>query len=212
MIEPLRTVEGNSTVIVANGAFPKTALALRCLDAAKKIICCDGAAEELVRRGYIPAAIVGDLDSLSMDIARKYSDILYPDAGQETNDLTKAVEWCVDKGIKSATILGATGLREDHTVGNISLLVEYLKVIDAIMVTDHSLFFATGSGRFSSFAGQKISLFAPYGDSRVTSSGLEYPLKKLRLDTWWKGTLNVCLKDSFELEVEGTPVIISLLL
>ena len=68
-----------------------------------------------------PEAIVGDLDSLSPEIAERFADRLYQDSEQDTNDLTKAVRWCIDKGYEEIVILGATGKREDHTIANISL-------------------------------------------------------------------------------------------
>ena len=44
---------------------------------------------------------------------------------QETNDLTKAVNYVKTLGFREVLILGATGRREDHTLGNISLLAQF---------------------------------------------------------------------------------------
>ena len=77
--------------------------------------------------GFIPDAIVGDMDSLNESIAGRFHDRIFKDKDQDTNDLTKAVAWCSERGYRDLVILGATGKREDHTIGNISLLAEYIK-------------------------------------------------------------------------------------
>ena len=125
-----------NTVILADGNFPVHEKPLGYLKSAEHLICCDGSAESLIITGMEPEAIVGDLDSLTTDLKRRFSDRLYQDGDQDTNDLTKAVKWCINRAYKEIVILGATGKREDHTIGNISLLAEYSKEIKVMMVTD----------------------------------------------------------------------------
>lgn len=197
------------TVILANGQYPSHAVPVRYLEEADVIVCCDGAAEKLVAHGMEPGIITGDLDSVSPALKKRYEKILIPDADQETNDLTKAVKWCVSQGIKEIAILGATGIREDHTLGNISLLADYNRDLKATMLTD------TGSFRvfdrtvtLESFPGQQVSLFSLDPGLAVTSHGLRYPLINLRLTSWWRGTLNEALGDSFTLTFEGGKLIV----
>jgi thiamine pyrophosphokinase len=109
------------------------------------------------------------------------------------------------------TILGATGIREDHALGNISLLADYGSRIEAVMLTD------TGSFRvyyrsvtIASRPGQQVSLFSIDPSLKVTSTGLRYPLNKLALNSWWRGTLNESAGDSFSLEFENGHVIVFL--
>jgi thiamine pyrophosphokinase len=199
------------TVILANGAYPTHPVPLARLREAGMIICCDGAAEKLVDHGLEPGIIIGDLDSVPPSIKERYEKILVQDSDQETNDLTKAVNWCVAAGIKEVAILGATGIREDHTLGNISLLADYSSRIDTIMLTD------TGSFRvydrsvtIASRPGQQVSLFSIDPTLTVTSSGLKYPLDNLTLHSWWRGTLNEALADSFSLTFENGRIILFL--
>ena len=197
------------TVILANGQYPMHPTPVRYLDEADLIVCCDGAAEKLIAHGREPGIITGDLDSVSPELKRKYNSILVIDADQETNDLTKAVRWCISQGIKDVTILGATGLREDHTLGNISLLADYNRDMKAIMLTDTGSFRVFDSTvTIDSFPGQQLSLFSIDPDLAVTSSGLRYPLQELRLTSWWRGTLNEALSDSFTLIFEGGNLIV----
>ena len=114
-------------VILANGNYPSHEVPLGYLGRADLIVCCDGAVEKLVTNGLEPGIIIGDLDSVTPALKRKYAGIIVQDLDQDTNDLTKAVNWCVDRNYYNLVILGATGNREDHTIGNISLLAEYVK-------------------------------------------------------------------------------------
>ena len=196
-------------VILADGAFPVHEIPLRYLRNSEHVICCDGSAGSLLKTGIEPEAIVGDLDSLSDEIARRYSDRLFRDDDEETNDLTKAVNWCINKGYKPIVILGATGKREDHTLGNISLLAEYAKKIDVIMNTDTGIFSPhLKSCTISSFQGQQISIFSINPETQITSSGLRYKLDGLKLQNWWRGTLNEATGDSFNLVFSGGPIIV----
>jgi thiamine pyrophosphokinase len=207
-------MESNSysrTVIVADGTFPEHEIPLGYLRNAERIICCDGSVKNLINAGYIPEAIVGDMDSLTDELAIRFSDRLFRDTDQETNDLTKAVNWCQEKGYRDLVIVGATGKREDHTIGNISLLAEYIKTVNVKMVTDTGIFQPLlNSCKVSSFRGQQISIFSINPETEITSERLKYPLKHKRLSNWWVATLNEATGTSFEINFTGGPLILFL--
>jgi thiamine pyrophosphokinase len=198
-----------TTVIIADGAFPSHEIPLGYLREAERIVCCDGSAERLVEAGMIPDAIAGDMDSLPPRLKRRFSDRIHIDTGQETNDLTKAVQWCCSTGYNDIVILGATGKREDHSVGNISLLAEYSAFVRIKMVTDTGIFLPFHeSCRLNTFSGQQISVFSIDPATEITSSGLRYPLKRRKLKNWWEGTLNEATGNIVELEFSGGPVLV----
>lgn len=197
------------TVILANGNYPTHPVPMARLHDAELIVCCDGAAEKLVAHGLEPGIIIGDLDSVSPALKKRYEKILVTDADQETNDLTKAVNWCISQGIEEVVILGATGIREDHTLGNISLLAGYCEKIDAVMLTNTGIFRVYDhSVTIASHPGQQVSIFSIDPMLTVTSSGLRYPLNNLRLNSWWRGTLNEAATMEFRLEFENGRVIV----
>jgi len=203
--------QNSRTVIVADGTFPTHPVPLDYLANADRIICCDGSVSNLYYAGFIPEAIVGDMDSLSEEMAQRFADRIFPDDNQDTNDLTKAVAWCIKKGYKDLVIVGATGKREDHTIGNISLLAEYIKQVNVIMVTDTGLFLPfLKSSEISSFSGQQVSLFSIDPGTEITSSGLRYPLNHSKINNWWCATLNEATGEKFSLEFEGGRVIVYL--
>jgi thiamine pyrophosphokinase len=197
------------TVIVADGSFPVHEIPLGYLRNASRIVCCDGSAESLLVYGIEPDAIVGDMDSLSKELGEKFAGKIYKDAAQDTNDLTKAVSWCRNMNYTDLVIIGATGKREDHSIGNISLLTEYIKDLNIIMVTDTGIFRPLrGSSEISSFPGQQVSIFAIDPDTELTSSGLSYPLEKTKLKNWWVATLNEATGENFTLEFTEGRVIV----
>jgi thiamine pyrophosphokinase len=198
-------------VILANGKFPEHEIPLGYLRNAERIICCDGAADSLLQFGLEPEAIIGDIDSLTPEIIRKFHDRLFRDDDQEINDLTKAVKWCKDRGFDDIVILGATGKREDHTIGNISLLADYAKEIKVIMVTDTGILLPfLKSTQINSLPGQQVSVFSINPETEIRSSGLKFKLDGIKLKNWWRATLNEAVSDSFSLDFTGCPVIVYL--
>ena len=199
------------TVILADGDFPKTRQPLELLRKAERIICCDGSAAALADFGLEPDVVIGDLDSLQEQFKNRFADRLIHVREQETNDLTKAFTYCQEKGWKNIVILGATGKREDHTLGNLSLLADYSKSVQNLkFVTNYGVFFVLSeSGTIPSVPGQQISIIALQTGTKVTSSGLKYPMEQLALNRWWQATLNEALSDSFHLEFqEGNQLLI----
>jgi thiamine pyrophosphokinase len=198
-------------VIVADGVFPEHEIPLNYLKNAGRIICCDGSAENLIKAGFIPEAIIGDMDSLNETIAGRFHDRIFHNTDQETNDLTKTVSWCSGRGYKDLIIIGATGKREDHSIGNISLLVDYIKDVNVIMVTDTgTLIPFLKSSVVSSFPGQQVSIFSIDPETEISSYGLRYPLERRKINNWWVATLNEATGDSFSIEFEKGRVIVYL--
>jgi thiamine pyrophosphokinase len=197
------------TIILANGKFPDHPVPLGYLLNAKRVICCDGAADSLIDFGLEPFAIVGDCDSVNKKIAEKFQDRLFRDNDQEINDLTKAVKWCSERGYNDIVILGATGKREDHTLGNISLLTDYAALLKIKMITDAGTFIPQlESCTIESVKGQQVSIFSINPETEITSTGLKYKLDKKKLSNWWNATLNEAEENSFTLEFNGGKLIV----
>ncbi len=200
-------LQSADTVILAKGAFPEHEIPLSFLKKAKRIIACDGATETLLQYGLEPDFIVGDLDSLSPSLKQQYASCLHHDPDQETNDLTKAVLFSVKNNWKDISILGATGKREDHTLGNISLLADYIHLANVRMHTDFGVFVPMiSSAVFESYPGQQVSLFALTPETLFTTDKLKFSLNGRPLTSWWQGTLNEALDFSFQINIDGGKV------
>lgn len=186
-----------TTVILANGEFPSSERTFGLMKQADRLVCCDGAAARLLDAGIVPDLIVGDMDSLSPALQERYSAIIRTVSEQETNDLTKAFKAALETRPEAIHILGATGRREDHTLGNVSLLADYAAELAGSgcsidMVTESGVFYAFCDSEvsFSCPVGLEVSIFAFDNSLRIVSEGLLYPTDKVAFDTLWKATLN----------------------
>ncbi|MEN6618674.1 MAG: thiamine diphosphokinase [Rikenellaceae bacterium] len=200
-----------NVLILADGEFPTHPVTLGILKNSDTIVCCDGAAAKLISYGVIPKAIVGDMDSLDAGLQKKYKALIQQDSDQETNDLTKAFEYSLTLMPDKIIILGATGAREDHTIGNISLISNYRERIDIEieMYTNSGKFIAINTSTTINLpVGSQVSVFSLDTNTTIISKGLKYPLNNVVFDSWWKGTLNETTEDSFTLDFQSGRVII----
>lgn len=190
-------------VIVGNGEFPSHPFPLHILETVSYVICCDGGADAFVHHtDRVPDWIIGDGDSLSEENRRRFQSIIRYNPDQETNDLTKSVLFLQERGIHRIVIVAATGKREDHTLGNISLLMEYHRQgLEVMVLTDYGFFVpATDTQSFVSFKEQQVSVFS-FGTSGMSEEGLVYPLRDFT--SWWQGTLNESLGNQFTVHCQG---------
>jgi len=146
-------------------------------------IACDGAANHLLGFGFFPDIIIGDLDSFTPDVFPSLNPkqtTLIEDADQETNDLEKALNFALNKGIKQIEIIGGLGKRIDHTLKNLSVLLQFSNSFESIYFLDDwgISFFSNSQTQVSAPFGTPISLIPFNGrvDGFITE-GLEFPLK-----------------------------------
>lgn len=193
-------------IIVGGGDFPSHSMPLNILHSTSMVVCCDGAADEYLAHGLTPWRIVGDGDSLSDVTKSKFHDIIRINPDQETNDQTKAVEYLATKGIRNIAIVAATGRREDHTLGNISLLIEYLRKGHNVRIyTDYGMIVACrGNQSFQCPKGTAVSIFS-FGTEGMQSEGLAYPIRDFT--SWWQGTLNKTISNSFSITCQGEYIV-----
>ena len=201
----------NSVIIVANGAFPKSGIPKDILDKSKTIIACDGAANTLDENNYRIDAIIGDLDSIRSDIKDKYDDIIYQYPDQSENDLRKAIEFLISNNVKEASIIGATGKREDHTIGNIFSLSKFCSKINLKIFTETGCFICINKDtEFKSFKGQQVSLFTLNDKTKISTKGLKYNFNKNSISTMFYGTLNESVCENFYVKINNECAIIFL--
>lgn len=173
------------TVILAAGDFPKKGSeGERLLRTAMRVVACDSSARTFHRAFHRwPDAVVGDLDSLASRVPCR----VIRDADPNSNDLTKAIHFCRAEGWNDLVIVGATGQREDHTIGNIyRALEEGIRV-----VTDAGEFLPVGKSlSFKTWKNAGISVFAVDPKTKMTSKGLKWPLAGVKFVNPWCATLN----------------------
>lgn len=204
-----------SVVIICDGSFPKSEYPQYIIRTADFIVCCDGALVKFLKHSVrifgterLPDLVIGDMDTLSPAMQKKYADIIIREEEQEHNDQTKAVRWVLGniRDIGSIHILGASGGRADHTIGNLSLLMEYTRMFDLgdiliEAVTDEGTIFPINdTTEFECGEGREISIFSPDNTLRIRSEGLAYRTDDVVFDNWWKATLNKATQDKVRIE------------
>ena len=204
----------SNVVIICDGVFPKSEYPRYLIRTADFIICCDGALVKFLRNSKaifgeqrLPDLVTGDMDTLSESMQRKYAGIIVKEDEQEHNDQTKAVRWALNnlEGIESIYIIGATGGRADHTIGNAALLMEYTRMFDLNginieSITDNGTIFPINDTiEFDCGTGREVSIFTPDNTLRIKSEGLMYPTDEVVFDNWWKATLNKSVSDTVKL-------------
>lgn len=188
------------TVILANGTFPCNPKALEKLENADFIIACDGASDKLLNYGKMPDLIIGDLDSATAETLKKYEKIVQKVVRQDNTDLMKAMDWCIENGREKITVLGATGGREDHTLGNLFAMTTYAKKLKIKLYTDEGVFVPLAkSKKLKTQAGQQVSLFPQPQKMKITTEGLKFSLKNEALPYLHSGTLNEAVGEVIKL-------------
>ncbi|MDY4573231.1 MAG: thiamine diphosphokinase [Candidatus Cryptobacteroides sp.] len=205
-----------TAVIVGNGQFPKKEYPLYLLESADYVVCCDGALDTYLRHFSgrnlrRPDVVVGDMDSLSKKTAERFRDIAVKIDEQETNDQSKAFHYILEHfpDVDTIHILSATGKREDHTIGNLSLLMEYARemrrqdcgrTVFVDMVSDWSTAFAiTDTCTLDVGEGRSVSIICPDNSLNIKSEGLVWPTDNVVFDNLWQATLNRASADRISL-------------
>lgn len=222
----------STAVIIGGGEFPKKEYPRELIRQADVIVCCDGNALKAFLRNRerifkdnerLPDAVVGDMDSMSPSLAKEYSRLLVRVEEQDDNDQTKAYHYVLEHFPEVDTIhfIAATGKREDHTIGNLGLLMEYARSLPTChperiegslsidMVSDYSTaFVVTDSCELVLGKGRRISIFSPDNSLTIKSKGLTWPTGEVVFDNWWKATLNRTSEDVVELELSHKSLVL----
>lgn len=231
----LKEFERFTTAIVANGEVPSSGLSMRLLRKMKRIICCDGALQKLSSINIIPDVVVGDGDSMAGELLQRKTDSdshsrdvahnvsttrnvsingheipYYPDRSEEYNDLQKALKYCMSKGYDNIVLMGCGGLREDHFIANLSIMAMYSKEMHLTMLTENGVFnVLRGSSSFRSLPGMQVSVFARSPHTKLTFTGLKYPVNDRSFNWLWEASLNEAAGEEFIVEAsDDEPVVV----
>ncbi len=148
------------------------------------IICADGGIENAIKLKIPVDIIIGDLDSAKSDLKNKLlknAKVVYLKRQSDT-DMEKAIKYAKSKGYSDIVLLGADGLRMDHTLSNIGLIIKYKEQLNLRIVTNTSVIFPCSRKlHFESVKGETISIYNFSESGNITTNGLKYPLKKTNL-------------------------------
>lgn len=175
-------------ILVANGQPSSSSRIRKAIAGASRIVSVDGGSRMLAALGVTPHLAVGDMDSTPPELLAQYKEAgvilhLHPPR-KDATDLELAMDLATDAGATAITILGATGGRLDHTLGNLLLLERCLKrnIAACIMDDDQSVYLMDSFLELHGQSGDILSIIPVGGDaSGVTLTNLEYPLSDAAL-------------------------------
>lgn len=165
-------------VVLCDGEVAEKEKLLTDLADAVLLIAADGGAGKAAKYGIEPDVIIGDLDSYKVT-GNEEAEIIH-DPDQETNDLEKALKYAKEKSAQTVIVHGATGKRLDHTLKNLSVLLQFNNQFSSILFKDqYSTIRIIHSPFKEEFPLQtSISLFPLSGTvDGITTRGLKFPLQ-----------------------------------
>ncbi len=199
-----------NAVVICNGSIQNFEYIKGFIEKESFIICCDGGLKYCGLLGIKPDIIAGDFDSAEDCLLSSYKkagvEILKVPAKKDFTDGELGVNIAIERGFKSIVLLGATGKRLDHTLGNIHLLAfaaekgAFAKIVD-----EHNVVMLCSSRLCLELPkGTTVSLIPFTGDAcGVCIRGAYYPLNKALLKVGATlGISNVTVEDNIEISVE----------
>ena len=176
------------TLIISGGTID-TDFALDLLKKEKydHIIGVDGALKFCKEQNIVPTRIVGDFDTLDPEILTWYQthtqiEIRQFNPVKDATDTQIAIELAMELGSRKITLVGGTGTRLDHVLGNIqSLYLALEKGVDCEILDEHNrIRLIQGEYRIKKAEqyGKYVSLIPFTTDvNGVTLEGLKYPVQ-----------------------------------
>ena len=197
-------------LIVSGGSPPSEQLLKQHITGASLVIAADGAANLFKRLHMLPHVLIGDFDSAEKPSVQALEQmgaaIIRLKREKNETDTQAAVDYAIEAGVSCITLLGATGMRTDHLLANLSMLVRaeragvHCRIIDKY----NEIFAATGTIELNGHIGQTISIIPLTGDVSVSATNLKYPLDHLELCIGSsRGISNEFLKNTARITVNG---------
>jgi thiamine pyrophosphokinase len=180
--------------IVCNGEIRDYGKAKERIRGSQLVIAADGGLTHLKAMGMLPHVVIGDMDSL---VAGLWSEnelvehLEFP-ADKDKSDAELAIDLAFERGCEFVSLLGATGGRLDHELGNVSLLAKY-PGRTAIVEGGATLVAVDRSQKcvLHGKPGAVVSLIPFPTAKQVTTQGLEYGLVKHDLPPGTRGVSNL---------------------
>lgn len=170
-------------ILISNGDFAAETAEKIDWNGSRKI-CVDGGIRHFKELGIDPDTIIGDLDSADREFVEYFksrgAEVLKYPSKKDKTDTEIAVEYAAESGASEILLLGSTGSRIDHMMGNISLL-HRLKArnIEAKIVDEgNEIRIISGKCEMKRDGNYRYVSLIPYGGevNGVTLRGFEYEL------------------------------------
>ena len=205
----------STALIVGNGETPSQTLLDQFWSTVDLRIGADGGANQLLSLGLKPDFVVGDLDSLTEANRKQFqASQLHLVTDQETNDVSKVLEFCHQRGIKGVHLLGMQGDRTDHFMACLDSCYGFRNLLE-ISLWNEAERIDLSTVRWSAVLpiGTTVSLIPAFGPvTEITSWGLGYALAGRSLCPGQppSGVSNLSVEPDVRIEfAEGTLLVVT---
>lgn len=188
-------------VVISGGQPVSDSVAQFHLKDADFIVCADKGAEYAFRYNVVPDIIVGDMDSIDASKLSLYKNSIIETSPKDKDytDTRLAVMKAIEKGADAITLICATGLRGDHTIANIRLLlfIDENGAKGIIADNENTISLCTDETVFANKKGTTISLISiSENTENINLEGFKYPLNDFYADlSWTTGISNEIISD-----------------
>ena len=204
----LSNIQSDTLVTLLGGGQLNPADLAESLSLAPKLVAADGGANTALALGHRPAAVIGDLDSLS-DRARTElpGDTLIHVPEQESTDFQKALARIAAPGVLA---LGLTGGRSDHELAAWHVLLAEPVPRCIVVAAEDIVFLCPADLRIALPVGTRVSLF-PMAPVTGFSKGLDWPIAGIRFAPGRRiGTSNRACRANLHLTMDAPAMLVIL--
>ncbi len=169
-------------LIIANGQECGQELLVQLLEWSPLILVLDSAIERVMKIDLKVDVLIGDFDR-NFD-ADKYRETQFPieiihKPDQNKTDLEKAFDYLIERKIPAVNVVWATGKRSDHTIANITNIVQYRNLLKIVLLDDYSKIFLLPNKFEKWYTKNSIISLIPIGEvTEISTENLFYPLIK----------------------------------
>ena len=159
---------------VLGGNHMSAALVMAWVESADLVIAADSGLLRVLEAGYIPDVVIGDFDSVSLDLVAPETTAII-DLKQDDTDCSKLLKYVKDQGYTNVTLICAEGDLTDH----------FLDTVHCAVRTDVDVFIGLERGiahvltgptyrRISTAPGKRVSMLPLETVTNASLSGVEW--------------------------------------
>ena len=170
-------------LIIANGEIKDVAIIEQTIREGDCVICLDGGLRYADKAGIMPSVIVGDFDSVDIELVEKYRakgvEIHSFPVRKDFTDMEIGIDIAVEKGAAELVLMAALGGRMDHALGNVFNMQRALSKGVSVRIIDEAqhMFLINNNKKFNYKKGTVISLIPITEQVKgVKTDNLSYPL------------------------------------
>ena len=166
-------VHSDAPVLLVGAGHTEKSVLLDALQGASRIVAADGGAAQVLDLGFVPNAVIGDMDSLAADVQARLPDgVLHRIPEQDSTDFDKAL-----RSICAPLVLGYgfLGARLDHQLACMTVLARRPDRRCVLVGDTDIIVLAPPALALDLPAGTRVSLY-PLARVMGDSDGLHWPI------------------------------------